>query len=314
MATEYEKMAIAARREVSKLTLLQQLQILQIYGDVIQYLSEKAEGAGQESLTRRWALDYVGELAIERLKLQKRLERSIKGNIGKAGRFGVQFDLQMFSILAERVGVSERFKDVFSKIPLEVVKPILSGELYKDKRSLSDRIWRLGDEFEKDVQYIINRGLIEYKSAVDLAKDLEQYVQEPARRPTTWGMVYPNLRNKAVDYNAMRLARTSINHAYQTATIRSVERNPFVEGVEWFSAMQHGRTCELCMERHGKVFLKDSVPLDHPNGLCTMIPYIPKSLDEVASELRNWLDGGTNRKLDEWYRKYRHYYATKGVG
>lgn len=314
MATEYEKMAMAARREVSKLTLRQQLQILQIYGDAIQYLSEKAEEAGQESLARRWALDYAGELAMERLKLQKRLERSIKSNIGKASGYGIQFDLQMFSILAEKVGVSERFRDVFSQIPLEVVKPILSGELYKDKRSLSDRIWRLGDEFEKDVQYMINQGLIEHKSAVGLAEDLEQYVKEPAKRPTTWGKTYPHLKNKAVDYNAMRLARTSINHAYQTASIRSAERNPFVEGIEWHSAMQHGRTCELCMERHGKVFPKDSVPLDHPNGLCTMIPYIPKSLDEVATELRGWLDGGRNRKLDEWYRKYGHYYATKGVG
>ena len=310
----YAKMAKAARRGVSRLTLRQQLQILQIYGDTIQYLAEKAEAAGQESLTRRWALDYANELAIERIRLQKRLERSIKSNIGKASGYGVQFDLQMFSILAERLGISERFKDVFSQIPLETVRPIMSGELYKDKRSLSERIWCLGDEFEKDVQYIINRGLIEYKSAVDLAKDLEQYVKEPAKRPTTWGKVYPNLKNKAVDYNAMRLARTSINHAYQTASIRSAERNPFVEGIEWHSALQHGRTCELCEERHGQVFPKDDVPLDHPNGLCTMIPYIPKSLDEVASELRNWLDGGTNRKLDEWYRKYGHYYATKGVG
>lgn len=314
MATEYVKMAMAARRGVSRLTLKQQLQILQIYGDAIQYLSEKAAGAGRESLTRRWALDYANELAVERVRLQNKIMRSIGKNLNMAAGYGVQFDLQMFSILAEKVGISERFKDVFSQIPLETVRPIMSGELYKDKRSLSDRIWRLGDELEKDVQYIVNRGLIEHKSAVGLAEDLEQYVKEPAKRPTTWGKTYPHLKNKAVDYNAMRLARTSINHAYQTASIRSVERNPFVEGVEWLSAMQHGRTCELCVERHGKVFPKDDVPLDHPNGLCTMIPHIPKSLNEVARELRGWLEGGVNDRLDEWYIKYGHYYATKGVG
>ncbi len=314
MATEYVKMAMAARRGVSRLTLKQQLQILQIYGDAIQYLSEKAAGAGMESLTRRWALDYANELAVERVRLQNKIMRSIGKNLNMAAGYGVQFDLQMFSILAEKVGISERFKDVFSQIPLETVRPIMSGELYKDKRSLSDRIWRLGDELEKDVQYIVNRGLIEHKSAVELAKDLEQYVKDPAKRPATWGKCYPNLRNKAVDYNAMRLARTAINHAYQTATISSAEKNPFVEGIEWHSALQHGRTCELCEERHGQVFPKDDVPLDHPNGLCTMIPHIPKSLNEVADELRGWLDGGENKRLDEWYRKYGHYYATKGVG
>lgn len=37
-----------------------------------------------------------------------------------------------------------------------------------------------------------------------------------------------------------------------------------------------------------------------------MIPYIPASLDEIAGELRNWVDGADNKKLDEWYRKHGH--------
>jgi len=109
----------------------------------------------------------------------------------------------------------------------------------------------------------------------------------------------------------MRLARTSINHAYQTSSIQSSNMNPFVEGIQWRSAMIHGRTCELCMERHGQIYPIDDVPLDHPNGLCTMIPYIPKLLDEVATELRNWVDGGSNPKLDLWYNEYGNYFAFK---
>ena len=136
-------------------------------------------------------------------------------------------------------------------------------------------------------------------------------MKDPAKRDTTWGRCYPHLRNKRVDYNAMRLARTSINHAYQTSSIQSSNMNPFVEGIQWHSAMIHGRTCELCMERHGQIYPIDDVPLDHPNGLCTMIPYIPKSLDEVAIELRNWVDGGSNPKLDLWYNEYGDYFAFK---
>jgi len=37
-----------------------------------------------------------------------------------------------------------------------------------------------------------------------------------------------------------------------------------------------------------------------------MIPVISKPLDDVAIELRGWLDGESNPKLDEWYRKYGH--------
>src|SRR5690606_51094 len=97
-----------------------------------------------------------------------------------------------------------------------VVRDIITGNLYKDKKTLSQRIWRTGGEFEKDIQYTINQAILQKKSAIELAEDLEQFVKEPAKRDTDWGRCYPRLRNRRVDYNAMRLARTSINHAYQT--------------------------------------------------------------------------------------------------
>lgn len=48
------------------------------------------------------------------------------------------------------------------------------------------------------------------------------------------------------------------------------------------------------------------------NGLCTMIPVIKKSLDNVASELKDWVNGKSNKKLDEWYQEYGNYFALKG--
>lgn len=42
-----------------------------------------------------------------------------------------------------------------------------------------------------------------------------------------------------------------------------------------------------------------------------MIPAISKSLDSVADELRDWVDGGNNIKLDKWYKEYGDYFAFK---
>ena len=42
-----------------------------------------------------------------------------------------------------------------------------------------------------------------------------------------------------------------------------------------------------------------------------MLPVIEKSLDKIADELRNWVDGGNNRKLDKWYKEYGDYFAFK---
>lgn len=305
--TDYIKMALAARRKVSRLTLKQQLEILQMYGEAIQYLVERAEGARDGSLTQSWAINFMRELTAERARLQRGLQVSLKHGLKQAAGYGAQPNQWFWGRVSKMTGI-----DLVPQFPVEpVIKPILTGKLYKDRRSISDRIWDIGSGFEKDVQYIISRGLIEKKSAVELAKDLEQYVQEPAKRPTDWGKVYPNLRSKQVDYNAQRLARTSINHAYQTGTVRSSSLNPFIEGIEWQSALQHGRTCQLCMDRHGQVYPVDKVPLDHPNGLCTMLPYIPKSLDQVAGELRRWVDGGYNPALDKWYQQHGSYFAFK---
>lgn len=312
---EYEKIAKEIRKRVSRLTLQQQRELLQLYDDVIKELAKKAGKSKSKNLTERWAKDYLKELEKAKKELSKDIFYETHGAIGRAAKFGIETIERIMAMIFSKAGIDpgDHFTTMFSQVRDKVVKDIVSGNLYKDKRTLSNRIWNYTNEFGQDIQYMVNRGLLEKKSAIELAKDLEEFVKEPAKRETTWGKVYPNLKNKRVDYNAMRLARTSINHAYQTASIQSSNMNPFVEGIEWRSAMQHGRTCEVCMERHGKIYPIDDVPLDHPNGLCTMIPYISKSLDEVAAELRNWIDGSANQKLDIWYNKYGEYFAFKKI-
>lgn len=263
---EYEKIAKEIRKRVSRLTLQQQRELLKLYDDAIKELAEKADKSKTKNLTKRWAKDYLKELEKVRKELAKELNKSIKGYTTKAAKIGTEVEQQILSKAFKLAGIDpgDHFTTMFSRVQDKVVKDIISGNLYKDKRTLSQRIWNYTNEFGKDIQYMINRGLLEKKSAIELAKDLEEFVKEPARRETDWGKVYPDLINKRVDYNAMRLARTSINHAYQTASIQSSNMNPFVEGIEWRSALIHGRTCDLCRERHGRVYPVKSVPLDHP--------------------------------------------------
>ncbi len=264
--TWYRKMALKARKNVSKLTLQQQRKILKIYEDTIKSLARKATEAKDKSLTKRWLLDYQKALKAEKATLEHKLSTTISKGIEQAAKEGPKVDINLFRKLQAKAGIDlgPHFTEMFSQVPKDVIRPIITGELYRDNRSLSDRIWSYTNDLGEDIDYIIKQGMVEKKSAVELAQDLERFVKEPAKRPTTWGKVYPSLRTKKVDYNAMRLARTSINHAYQTSTIQSASMNPFVEGIEWQSALIHGRTCDLCRERHGRVYPVKSVPLDHP--------------------------------------------------
>lgn len=44
-----------------------------------------------------------------------------------------------------------------------------------------------------------------------------------------------------------------------------------------------------------------------PNGICTTIPVINQSLEEIGAELRDWIDGEENIKLDKWYKEFNNY-------
>lgn len=283
-----------------------------LYEDTIISLSRKTGRQG--TLTNRWVKSYMGEVEKAKKDLRLDIARQVIKSTKDSAEISSSGQMKLMNEILNPAGmqVNETFINMLSRVNDNVVKDIISGELYKDNRTISSRIWSYGEEFERDLQYTINQALLEKKSAIELASDLEKYVEEPARRDSDWGKAYPKLRNKRADYNAIRLARTSINHAYQNATIQSSSMNPFVEGIQWVSAEIHGRTCQLCIDRATQdsyglgpgVFPINSVPIDHPNGLCTMQPHTTKTLNETADELRSWVYGGDNPKLDKWFAKY----------
>ena len=198
--------------------------------------------------------------------------------------------------------MKDTFESMFSKIPKKAMNEILFGKAYKDRKGLSERIWLDTKKFNKDIDYIIAEGIANKKSTYEIAKDLEKYVNPKASKDWEWEKVYPHT-NKVVDYNAQRLARTSIQHAFQQAQKRSCAKNPYVEKIRWLSS-NSSRTCELCNSRNNQLFDIKDVPLDHPNGLCTTIPEITMSYEEIAEELKAWVNGEANTKLDKWFKKY----------
>lgn len=308
---EYQKAALEARGKVSKLTLDQEKQLLKLYEDSAQSLIQKASKAKDKSLTKRWLLDYSKEINRVKSELSYKIEGMTVSAIDTAAKIGVDTQRGVLkSILASaNIDVGDHFTSMFSQVQKQAIKDIISGGLYKDNKTLSKRVWGASESFKNDIQYIVNRGIIEKKSARDLAKGLEKYVIDPTSRGPGWAKKYPKLKMKRASYSAQRLSRTAINHSYQTSTIKSSSMNPYVEGILWQSALIHGRTCEICRERHGMIFDVNNVPLDHPNGLCTMLPHIPKDSEDIAAELNKWLNGESNQVLDNWYDKHGKHFG-----
>lgn len=296
-SADYLPLVQAARERVLRISAQQSRDLARIYAEIAADLRRESAKRGVHTLTYRFLVDYAKNLRKESEEIFAGQRDLIAGNLRSAAGTTVEAQRAFFAQAAPQL--SGRFSDVFSRASPKAVNELLSGGIYENFAGLSERIWNYRGSFDRDISEIIRRGILAKKPAFNLAKDLELYLDPSAAKPWDWNKVYPGVSRK-VDYNVQRLARTSVTHAYQLALERSTRDNPFVTKYQWLAGNSHARICGLCLSRDGKYFDKGSVPLDHPNGMCTIIPVIEKSYEEIAAELADWANGGENPALDNW--------------
>lgn len=293
----YLELVRQAQQKRVQITREQEKEIRSLYREIARSLEKELRRYNPDSLTYRWLKDYAKNLRQESKSLFQEIRSITAASIQDTAEAVTEAERRFYTQACP--ALSERFSDVFSTIPQAMVEELMSGGIYRDFAGLSERIWDYRRKYDRDIQTILNRGIAQQKSAYDLAKDLERYLNPSAKKPWNWGNVYPGV-NRVVDYNAQRLARTAVTHAYQLAFQRATQDNPFVESYRWHSS-NSGRVCELCRERDGRLYEKDSLPLDHPNGMCVVTGEISKSLKEIGEELGDWAAGRTqNPELDRW--------------
>lgn len=296
-SADYLPLVQAARERVLRISAQQSRDLARIYAEIAADLRRESAKRGVHTLTYRFLMDYAKNLRKESEEIFAGQRDLIAGNLRSAAGTTVEAQRAFFAQAAPQL--SGRFSDVFSRASQKAVNELLSGGIYENFAGLSERIWNYRGSFDRDISEIIRRGILAKKPAFNLAKDLELYLDPSAAKPWDWNKVYPGVSRK-VDYNAQRLARTSVTHAYQLALEHSTRDNPFVTKYQWLAGNSHARICGLCLSRDGKYFDKGSVPLDHPNGMCTIIPVVEKSYEEIAAALADWANGGENPALDNW--------------
>lgn len=196
----------------------------------------------------------------------------------------------------------------FSSVPTEIVQNIITGQVYEGGWSLAKSIWGDNEDTLSKAYEMVAGGIAENKSVYDIAKDLEQYVRPSARKP--WNYAFKSVDKvtgkektyrvhpKRVDYNAQRLARTLSQHAYQQTMVAVNKDNPLVQKIKWHST--GSRVCPICMERNGRLYDKNEVPMDHPNGMCILEPVYDK---DTNKRLADWVNGKSDPALDKYAQK-----------
>lgn len=287
--------------EQARLTITkeQEIEISKLYRQVyldlkkqMEFLPPQGEGTTSQSLRKTYLNKLVKQLKEEYKAVGEGLEKQIKKGMQDTASTIVQANDDWL----RKAGL--KIEGVYSFVPKDIVALLSTGKLYGEGWTLSKAIWGESQKHAHDIDKIVAAGVAANKSAYEIAKDLEKYVNPSAKKEWDWSKVYPGT-SKKVDYNAQRLARTMVSHAYQQSLLASTKFNPFVKGYRWRSAHTH-RTCEICNERDGQLYSADDLPLDHPNGMCTFIAELTGNMNSVADRLGDWANGAEDSALDSW--------------
>ena len=206
----------------------------------------------------------------------------------------------------------------------DTVEQVIRGKLYEDRKGLDKRLWSCTNTSGEKIEDAVASCMAEGMGAAEMAENLKQFAMGGHH---TWsrnkireklGSGYARKYSSGLDYESLRLARTTITHQSQIETINTRKVNPYMGGVKWHSNHEAGRTCDLCNERDGHIFIvdKEDIPLDHPNGACWLEPVWmingkEATPEEIAKDMRAWANGEKNSGAMNKIPEYKGLGGTK---
>lgn len=295
-----------AKKELEALSQSQQRAIIEAYSSAGKELVRKYRNSKSGTATKAMYASYTKKIAAE-------TEQLIQQYAIQGARVPLSVEKLIMQQAFQTAGLdtslaNDKFDNIIGKLGMESVKNVIGGKIYKDGAGLSSRIWQASATANNKIQEVITAGLAQDMSAVKLSKLLQDYVNPTARKTWSNDKIRELLGdgyaawNKNLEYNALRLARTTLSHT-ATMSMRQVQKvNPYAQKIQWHSVHAAGRTCSTCEEMDGNIYDTDKCPFDHPNGMCYQTHEFDKSLEEIADELAAWCKGEPNELLDEWWK------------
>lgn len=289
----------ASKEERDKLVKERQAKTAAAFDRMREMIDEQTATMNMSTVSEKVRRQQLEEIRNELQKslgtFYSDLETGLKSDMESIGQSVLNESKGFYEALNMPIAMS------ITSFPVEVMTNIVNGSVYEEKWYLSQALW--GDYTDKldDINEVITQGIGLNLSTYEIAKNLEKYVDPNARKEWAWSKVYPGTA-KTVDYNAQRLARTLINHAYQQNVVQQAKANPFSKGVKWLASGGE-RMCDICAERDGKIFPADDVPLDHPNGMCTL-EVVTEDLMTISNTLADFVNGQPTEYDDKLYAWY----------
>lgn len=176
-----------------------------------------------------------------------------------------------------------------------------------DGLSLSERVWNITGQFEKEMGMAIDTALLNGTPAAQLSREVRGLLNEPNKlfRRVRDARGILQLSKAAKDYhpgqgvyrssykNAMRLARTEITMAYRTADYTRYQQLDFITGFEVHLSDSHPQP-DICDNLKGKYPKDFKFTGWHPQCLCyvTSILASAEELEKLEEAIINDTDPG----------------------
>ena len=316
MSNDFRDRMLAATKVLRGRELELKKQIGAIYASCARDMEKEILKYGADSLAGRRAVTLQKSMR----GYVKRLWREVHATAERAARDGAEIGIGIQTSLLDDAlhgfGISTRasFAGAFGHTQDEAVTAVLNGSVYKGKRAaLSRRIWNNEALQGGQIERLIAEATAQGRSAVELAKDLTAYINPDARMPDHWNEIYPMPFVYKTDYNAKRLAVTTLNHGYYQGMIMAARENPFAEYLHWELSSFHTiyDVCDLYMEHDEGLglgnFALDSpdLPLPHPFCRCNYYIDSDKSLKEIGQEIGGWMNGEENLRLERAFGEWK---------
>lgn len=291
------------KRNKLKLNKREQQVILKAYNKAFDSMLKKYKANSHKKNASQIArIAYCKQLHSEILKIIEEYNMKVVDNILNA-------HVDMLFEDADYYKDTELCKQVMKQVSIvnrQVIEQMIKGQIYKDGQGLSKRLWKSvnksGDKIEEAIISMIAEG----KGATEIAKNLTQFAKgghrtwDKAKIKEKLGSAYAGKYGAGgIDYEALRLARTTLNHQAQLTQKNANKVNPYAQKLKWHSVHQAGRTCQQCEDRDGEIFNVEDCPFDHPNGLCHLenvfcINGKEVTNIEMAEDIGKWIRGEKN--------------------
>ena len=174
----------------------------------------------------------------------------------------------------------------------------------QDGIRLSDRVWKANQQWRGAVQSVVQDAVISGRPPVQVARQIEQYLQPgvnvPYKEDTAKRLRVP----KDTSMPAMRVARTEMQNSFHEGTILSHGSMPSYLGIRWHIAPGPGHVPDVCDTYAAQGFFpKGTEPAKpHPHCFCTALP-VHRELDDVLNDLDEWLaNPGSHPELEDYYK------------